>query len=83
MKKPGNILIVDDNRGVLTAVQLLLKYDYFKRDRSLNTTREDDYLIGLNYSPLKCLRLQADYVYKAKKAGKDINYVAMQLFAKF
>ncbi len=25
MKKPGNILIVDDNRGVLTAVQLLLK----------------------------------------------------------
>lgn len=64
-------------------VQLLLKYDYFKRDRSLNTTREDDYLIGLNYSPLKCLRLQADYVYKAKKAGKDINYVAMQLFAKF
>ena len=24
MKKPGNILIVDDNRGVLTAVQLLL-----------------------------------------------------------
>lgn len=25
MKKPGNILIVDDNRGVLTALQLLLK----------------------------------------------------------
>lgn len=25
MKKSGNILIVDDNRGVLTALQLLLK----------------------------------------------------------
>jgi len=30
MKKPGNILIVDDNRGVLTAVQLLLK-PYFEK----------------------------------------------------
>ncbi len=31
MKKPGNILIVDDNRGVLTAVQLLLK-PHFEKD---------------------------------------------------
>ena len=30
MKKPGNILIVDDNRGVLTAVQLLLKTHFEK-----------------------------------------------------
>ena len=30
MKKPGNILIVDDNRGVLTAVQLLLKPHFEK-----------------------------------------------------
>ncbi len=30
MKKSGNILIVDDNRGVLTALQLLLK-PYFDK----------------------------------------------------
>ena len=30
MKKPGNILIVDDNRSVLTAVQLLLKPHFEK-----------------------------------------------------
>lgn len=37
MKKPGNILIVDDNRGVLTAVQLLLKPP-FRKDHHAHFT---------------------------------------------
>lgn len=36
MKKTGNILIVDDNRGVLTAVQLLLK-PYFEKIVTLSS----------------------------------------------
>ena len=36
MKKPGNIIIVDDNRGVLTAVQLLLK-PYFEKIVTLDS----------------------------------------------
>ena len=47
MKKSGNILIVDDNRGVLTALQLLLK-PYFDKITVLSspvtlpaTLRED------------------------------------------
>ena len=36
MKKSGNILIVDDNRGVLTALQLLLK-PYFDKITTLSS----------------------------------------------
>ena len=36
MKKSGNILIVDDNRGVLTALQLLLK-PYFNKITTLSS----------------------------------------------
>lgn len=68
---------------VHSKVQVLLKYDYFQQNKSVTDTRENDYLVGLNYSPLKCLKLQANYVYKSKRASKDVNYVAMQFFAKF
>lgn len=36
MKKSGNIIIVDDNRGVLTAVQMLLK-PYFEKIITLDS----------------------------------------------
>ena len=36
MKKSGNILIVDDNKGVLTALQLLLK-PHFDDIRTLSS----------------------------------------------
>ena len=36
MKKSGNILIVDDNRGVLTALQLLLR-PYFDKITTLSS----------------------------------------------
>ena len=36
MKKSGNILIVDDNRGVLTALQLLLR-PYFDNITTLSS----------------------------------------------
>ncbi len=70
-------------RYVHPKVQAVLKYDYFARDKSVDDTQESDYLVGVNYFPFKCLRLQANYVYKAKKEGKDVNYVAVQFFARF
>lgn len=60
MKKSGNILIVDDNRGVLTALQLLLK-PYFDKITVLSspvtlpaTLREDTWqavLLDMNSHP--------------------------------
>ena len=59
MKKSGNILIVDDNRGVLTALQLLLK-SYFDKITTLSspvtlpgTLREDTWkvvLLDMNFT---------------------------------
>ena len=59
MKKSGNILIVDDNRGVLTALQLLLK-PYFDKITVLSspvtlpaTLREDTWqavLLDMNFT---------------------------------
>ena len=59
MKKSGNILIVDDNRGVLTALQLLLK-PYFDKIAVLSspvtlpaTLREDTWqavLLDMNFT---------------------------------
>ena len=59
MKKSGNILIVDDNRGVLTALQLLLK-PYFDKIAVLSspvtlpaTLREDIWqavLLDMNFT---------------------------------
>ena len=59
MKKSGNILIVDDNRGVLTALQLLLK-PYFDKITTLSspvtlpgTLREDTWkvvLLDMNFT---------------------------------
>lgn len=59
MKKSGNILIVDDNQGVLTALQLLLK-PYFDKITTLSspvtlpgTLREDTWkvvLLDMNFT---------------------------------
>ena len=59
MKKSGNILIVDDNRGVLTALQLLLR-PYFDKITTLSspvtlpgTLREDTWkvvLLDMNFT---------------------------------
>ena len=81
MKSEGTYALA--GQYVHDRVQLLLKYDYFRRDKSFSRNREHDYLVGINYFPLKRVRLQANYVYKAKQGGKDVNYVAVQCFTKF
>lgn len=58
MKKEGRLLVVDDNRGVLTAVELLMR-NYFEEVRTLNdpeqinaqlrTFRPDVMLLDMNF----------------------------------
>ncbi|MBQ8424082.1 MAG: porin [Coprobacter sp.] len=64
-------------------VQPLLKYDYFKSDKALDSSRESDFTVGLNYSPIKWIRLQANYTYKLISGSDNVNYLALQLFAIF
>lgn len=42
MSKSGTIIIVDDNKGVLTAVQILLK-NYFSKVVTLSVTGHTDH----------------------------------------
>lgn len=64
-------------------VQPLLKYDYFQRDKSLKETRSIHYLVGVNYSPAKNIRLQMNYAYRTLVGSKNVNYIAIQLFGLF
>lgn len=63
--------------------QPVLKYDYFLQDKSDSSTAENDYSIGLNYYPIKALRLQANYTCKKPAARKSIHLLALQFFAIF
>jgi hypothetical protein len=63
-------------------VQTLVKYDYFRRNLSDIDTRQQDYIVGVNYLPVKNIRVQLNYAYRTSP-GRDINYVAMQLMGIF
>ncbi len=63
-------------------IQTIVKYDYFKRDMSDNNTLQQDYTVGVNYFPVKNVRMQLNYAYKTTHE-KNINYVAMQVVGIF
>lgn len=64
-------------------LQTVAKYDYFQQDKTDAASKETDYSLGLNYYPVKFLRLQANYTYKNFRSEKDTHYLAVQLFALF
>ena len=45
MSKSGTIIIVDDNKGVLTAVEILLK-SYFSKVVTLSSPRSEERRVG-------------------------------------
>lgn len=63
--------------------QPVVKYDYFRPDKSVGDAKQSDYLAGINYLPVKNIKLQLNYTYKTIAGAKDINYVAAQVFALF
>ncbi|MDR2036829.1 MAG: OprO/OprP family phosphate-selective porin [Bacteroidales bacterium] len=67
---------------VYPKIQILVKYDYFKRDLNNSDTRQQNYTAGINYLPVKNIRLQLNYTY-ATSPERDINSVAIQLMSTF
>jgi len=63
--------------------QPVLKYDYFRLDKSDVKTKDNYYLVGLNYYPFAFMRLQANYTYKDMGTGDDAHMFALQFFAMF
>lgn len=64
-------------------VQTLLKYDRFHRDISVKTTRQINYIAGINYFPVKNFRLMLNYSYRTTVGSPNVNHVALQFFALF
>ncbi|MCD8186442.1 MAG: OprO/OprP family phosphate-selective porin [Rikenellaceae bacterium] len=62
--------------------QPVVKYDYFRRDVTEVDTRQQYYTVGVNYAPVKNIRLQLNYSYRTAW-GEDYNYVAAQIMAIF
>jgi hypothetical protein len=64
-------------------IQPLLKYDYFRRDVLLKETLQTNYIVGLNYFPLKNFYLKLNYSYRTTVGSPDVNHFALQLSARF
>lgn len=63
--------------------QPVLKYDFFRLDRSDASTKDNYYLVGLNYYPFTFMRLQANYTYKDLGKSPDAHVFSLQFFAMF
>jgi hypothetical protein len=64
-------------------VQTLLKYDYFQRDVSVKETRQTNYIVGINYFPLRNFHFKLNYSRRTVAGSPDINHLALQFFALF
>ncbi|MDR3245907.1 MAG: OprO/OprP family phosphate-selective porin [Prevotellaceae bacterium] len=64
-------------------VQALAKYDYFQRDISVKETRQTNYVLGVNYFPVKNFHFKLNYSYRTTVGSPDVNHVALQFFAIF
>jgi hypothetical protein len=64
-------------------VQTLLKYDYFERDASVKETRQTNYIIGINYFPIKNFHFKLNYSRRTIVGNSDSNHVALQFYAMF
>lgn len=63
-------------------IQLIAKYDYFKRDLADKDTCQHNYTGGVNFIPLKYLRIQVNYVRKTLPIGKS-DHAGIQVFGIF
>ena len=63
-------------------IQTLVKYDYLKRDKSDSDIKQQNYTAGINYLPVKNIRLQLNYSYKTS-FEYNYNYISTQLTGMF
>jgi hypothetical protein len=64
-------------------VQTLLKYDYFVRDVSVKVTQQTNYVVGINYFPVKNFHFKLNCSRRTIVNAPDSNHVALQFFAVF
>jgi hypothetical protein len=69
--------------------QPVVKYDYYQSDKESDkiaekkdATKQTNYIAGVNYYPIKNVRLQLNYTHRSQK-DKDANRVAAQLLISF
>jgi hypothetical protein len=62
--------------------QPLLSYDYFRKNKDANAD-DQIYQIGLNYLPIRNLRLQLAYSFKKSTGKDDVNYAVAQATFQF
>ncbi|MDR1898119.1 MAG: OprO/OprP family phosphate-selective porin [Prevotellaceae bacterium] len=64
-------------------IQALVKYDYFQKDISIKETRQANYIVGINYFPVKDFHFKFNYSYRTTVNNNPFNHVALQFFAIF
>ncbi|MDR1170479.1 MAG: OprO/OprP family phosphate-selective porin [Prevotellaceae bacterium] len=64
-------------------IQTLLKYDRFRRDVSVKETRQTNYIVGVNYFPVKNFHFKLNWSLRTAVDSPDVNHVALQFFALF
>jgi hypothetical protein len=64
-------------------IQTLFKYDRFQRDIAATETRQVNYIVGINYFPVKNFHFKLNYSYRTAEGSADVNHVALQFFALF
>jgi phosphate-selective porin len=61
-------------------IQPVLKYDYFRGNVDVDSTTQQDYVIGVNYLPVNSVRLQLNLTHRIDNGS---NLIAAQVWLKF
>jgi hypothetical protein len=67
---------------VAPKIQPVLKYDYYQSDKNKDDSKQTNYIAGVNYYPVKNVRLQLNYTHRAQEK-QDRDLVAAQLVLSF
>lgn len=67
---------------ITPSVQPVISYDFFRPDTGAEE-RQSNYQIGINILPVKHVRLQAAYTYKAYRVASDVHQLEVQGFVEF
>jgi len=57
----------------------VLRYDYMNNDIELDNQHSTYYMIGVNYYPMKCLRLQIDYTLRTAQTNNNNGHMVAAL----
>jgi hypothetical protein len=64
-------------------IQTLLKYDHFRKDISMKKTWRTNYIVGINYFPIKNFHFKLNYSFRTTVGSPDVNHIALQFLTLF